>query len=287
MPEFLIDPEIARLEETRQAEGTAEMVRIGRDTGETPDAAVEPVGGGWMCFAGKGSWANQAAGLGLDGVVTDVDLDRLVEFYVTRGVEPKIEVAACVDPSLIDGLGARGFRVLEFENVLVRRLDATTDFRALMPHPWPPDVSIEPVDRTDPNAVYEFALASTSGFRPANEPIPEPLLQSTRNMMRQSRCCGYVARVDGVAVGGAAMDASPDVAALCGTSVDVSLRKRGIQTALMVRRLEAACDLGCRFAAVHSRPGIPTERNALRIGFALAYTKAIMVMPGDGLDRSP
>lgn len=44
-------------------------------------------------------------------------------------------------------------------------------------------------------------------------------------------------------------------------------------------------------AAARSRrstpaPGIPTERNALRLGFHVAYTKAILVQPGEGLARS-
>lgn len=287
MPEFLIDPEIARLEEFRQAEGTAGMVQVGIDAGEGEDHQVDAIAGGFMCYAGKGSWANQAAGLGLSGPVSDADLDRLVEFYVSRGVEPRIEVAACVDESLLHGLGARGFIVLEFENVLVKMLNQSDESQVESLPPRSPGVTIESVDQADPDAVYEFALVSTCGFRPVDEPIPQPLLQSARNMMRQPRCHGFVARVDGKAVGGAAMDVSKHVASMCGTSVEKEYRRRGIQTALILKRLEVARELGCQFAAIHSRPGIPTERNALRVGFGMAYAKITMVMPGEGLERSP
>ena len=103
--------DIAILEEGRQARGTAD---VGRES--------EEIAGGWMTFAGNGSWANQACGLGLQGPVTDEDLDRLVEFYDSRGVEPRIEVCPFADETLIAGLSSRGFRLREFENVLAREL---------------------------------------------------------------------------------------------------------------------------------------------------------------------
>jgi hypothetical protein len=43
---------------------------------------------------------------------------------------------------------------------------------------------------------------------------------------------------------------------------------------------------GCILATISSRPGIPTERNALRLGFTMAYTKVILVRPGPGLAAS-
>lgn len=35
------------------------------------------------------------------------------------------------------------------------------------------------------------------------------------------------------------------------------------------------------------KPGIATERNAVRLGFFLAYCKAIMFLPGEGLEPAP
>ena len=103
--------EIARLEERRQAQGTADVAD-----------ESEAIAGGWMCFAGKGSWANQAIGLGLDGPVSDAQLDRLVAFFRERGVEPRVQVCPFVDATLVKGLGRRGFVVRQFENVLAREI---------------------------------------------------------------------------------------------------------------------------------------------------------------------
>ena len=99
--------ELALREEQRQAIGTKEIV----------DEA-QPIAGGWMTYGGPDSWANQACGLGLDGPVTDEQLDALVDFYVSRNANPQIEVCPFADESLIHGLARRGFQLREFENVL-------------------------------------------------------------------------------------------------------------------------------------------------------------------------
>jgi len=54
---------------------------------------------------------------------------------------------------------------------------------------------------------------------------------------------------------------------------------------LIARRIERVRELGTLFACIVSKPGIATERNAQRLGFQLAYTKIVAVMPGPGLER--
>ena len=55
----------------------------------------------------------------------------------------------------------------------------------------------------------------------------------------------------------------------------------------MIERLAALTLAGCRYACVHSEPQVATGRNAMRLGFQVAYTKAIMVRPRLGLVPSP
>ena len=317
--------EIAVLEERRQALGTAE---IGRES--------EPIAGGWMTFVGAGSWANQACGLGFDGEVTEEQLDRLVDFYVSRGVEPRIEVCPFACPSLIDGLARRGFELREFENVFARQLDSGEDLRSTHPHGWPVDLRIDHVDPNCHEQVHRFADVSTVGFRPEGTPLSGVLEETTVNVVRHPRCDAFLALhadltspigersatlskpveqaddkppfddaptsgspasggptsfnavADGfVAVGGGAMEVYEEIACLFGASVAIAYRGRGIQLALMIRRLERAVEKGCSLGIIHSAPGISTERNALRLGFFLVYTKVVLAMPGDGLLASP
>jgi len=267
---------IALQEEARQGRITAELA-----------AVAKPVGGGWMCFEREGSWCNQAAGMGLDGPVSEEDLDRLVDFYVSRGVEPRLELCPFAHASLVRGLAARGFVLREFENVLVRELSAGEDLRAALPHGWPAGLELELVDASDTERVDIFVEVATSGFGVDGGPVHETLVEVCRRLISRPGIYSFLALVDGEPAGGGQLGVDEGVAALFGTSVLPAFRRRGVQAALIARRLEQARDEGCNMATIGSRPGIATERNSARLGFYVAYTKVIMAMPGKGLSASP
>ena len=84
-------------------------------------------------------------------------------------------------------------------------------------------------------------------------------------------------------VGGGAVDFEEGVASLVGLSVLEAWRGRGIQQALIAERCRIAAERGVGLVTLVSRPNAATERNALRMGFAVAYTKAALVKSGPGL----
>jgi len=267
---------IARLEEVRQAQMTVAAAQ-----------ESEQIAGGWMSYGGAGSWMNQAVALGLAGPVDPTDVDRLIDFYVSRGIEPKIELCPFAHPTLVRSLSEKGFRIREFENIMARAQKKREDLTALHPHGWPNELEIVEVDATSPDQVETFIDVSTSGFRPAGTPVTPALHMATKSYMSQPRCYSYLAVVGGVPVGGSGLDIGDGIGCLMGTSVLPDWRRRGIQAALMIHRLEVLRRHGIQLACIHSLPGIPTERNATRLGFSMAYTKAIMVRPGKGLAQSP
>lgn len=257
---------IARMEEERQAVGVAEISR-----------EAIPLGGGWLCFGGPGSWQNQAVGLGLHGPVGVEEVAALARFYDARGVEPEVIVCPFADESYVAALSAAGFRATGFENVLFRSLGPDVDeLRAAA------EILVREVRADDAEDVTCWVEASTCGFRPANEPVPPSLDESTRHMLDHPRCAGLVAELDGQIVGGAAIEviapaaSTPGLAALMATSVLPHARRRGVQRALMVERLRRARAAGCAIATIQSKPGIPTERNARRLGFEMAYTRVVL-----------
>lgn len=266
--------DIAVLEERRQAECTV----LAAETSE-------PVAGGFMSVSGVGSWTNQACGLGLAGPVDEASLDRLVEFYASRGIEPKLEVCAFADESLLAGLARRGFVLREFEAVLARPIAPDEAFAPQLG--WPAGITFTRVDPRDAAEVEAFLDASTCGFRPEDAPVPDALVAASHRMLAQPRTEAYLARDGEQAVGGGWLDVGDGAAALLGTSVRAAYRGRGIQQALIALRLRAAQARGCKVACIHSRPGIPTERNAARLGFTLVYHKVALVRPGPGLAPSP
>ena len=87
----------------------------------------------------------------------------------------------------------------------------------------------------------------------------------------------YVARVDGALAGGAGLRVSDGIAQFCGASTLPAFRRRGVQSALLRRRLTDARDAGCDVAIVTTQPGSKSNRNAQRQGFALLYPRAVLI----------
>ena len=67
------------------------------------------------------------------------------------------------------------------------------------------------------------------------------------------------------------------VAEFGGASTRPAFRRRGVQTALLHARMDAAREAGCDLALVVTAPGEESQRNVERAGFRLAYTKVVVV----------
>jgi GNAT superfamily N-acetyltransferase len=266
--------QIGALEERRQAQMLASVAPL-----------VRRFAGGVMGFHEIGSWQNQASGAGLDGPVTDDDIDAMVEFYVSRGVEPRVELSPFAHPTLIEGLAARRFVVREFEHVLARELPAGEDLQARLPFGRPAGLELEIVDKSDAAAIEAAVTATMRGFYPDGEP-PQAMLDACRSTLLLDGTLTFLARVDGELAAAGSLSCGSQVASLMGVSTATAFRRRGIQQALIVARLAAARERGCVLVTIGSRPGMPTERNAMRLGFRVAYTKVIVAQPGEGLARS-
>ncbi len=270
-----MDPiRLARLEEHRQAVGTADLCN-----------ESEPVGGGIMSYQSPNSWANQACGLGLDGPVSGGELDRLVAFYRERQAKPRIEVAAHCDESLIAGLAERGFQTIEFENIYAAEWAQGEDVFARLPWGIPNGVRCELIDRSDDTHWRAFIDVATSGFAPRLQkngavlPLDDETQEFMSRMIRHERTTCIAAWADGAMVGAAAMEIAGELCCLFGGCVLSAFRGRGIQAMMIAERFAIGQRAGCEIAVTHTKPGIATERNCRRLGCELAYTKVVMEAP--------
>ncbi|HEY4838280.1 MAG TPA: hypothetical protein VIH72_06725, partial [Candidatus Acidoferrales bacterium] len=89
--------------------------------------AVEEIAGGYAVFAGVNSPVTQAIGVGLNGGVSDAELDRLQDFFFSRGAAAAVELCPLVDMSLYERFAKRGFHLLEVSDVLFRKLPMADD----------------------------------------------------------------------------------------------------------------------------------------------------------------
>lgn len=140
-------------------------------------------------------------------------------------------------------------------------------------------LEIMQIDPQHDAQVRAFIDVSTSGFRPAGQPLDPANEELTRRSIEHPRARCFLALVDGTPVGGGSLEVGDEIACLYGTSVLPAFRRLGIQQALILRRLEHCRQAGCRVATIHSTPGASTDRNANRLGFALIYTKVVLSLP--------
>lgn len=227
--------------------------------------AVEEIAGGHAAFAGLGSPLSHALSLGLNGPVSAQDVDRLEEFYFSRGSCVEVVVAPYADSSLMAELGKRSYRLTEWNNVYYRpasRDDVPSD----------PRLEIRTA-RPDEGRRWSELVARCFATGRENLQMLTELFSVTPEV---PEAFALLALWEGDPVGGAAgmFVREHGVAGFYGAGTLPEFRNRGIQTALLHRRLGMAADAGCQYAVIVTMPGTASERNVVRAGFRLAYTKA-------------
>lgn len=256
--------EIARLEERRQSHGVAMIA----------DESV-PAMGGMLCSGPSGSWLNRARGIGLGGGVSEDEIDEMVAFYRARGHPPAVEMCPYVDASLVRGLQRRGFAITEFLTCWAFGLD-DPDLNAA---PSLPDgIAMRLVDPLDAGAVEAWATLLSDGFNDQGSQKHRDDIAAMSSVARQEGVFCVGAFDEDVLVGASAAEVSRPtggraVAGLFSASVCETHQRRGIQAGMILERLRIAQARGASVACIESKPGIATERNALRVGFFPAYTK--------------
>lgn len=264
---------VARFEEGAQAASAREIAR----------ESIE-VGAGVATFTEPGSSLNQAWNQGLHGPVNEADIDEIVRFFADRNVEPRLPVCALADPSLVFALASRGFVTDAFINVFA--VDLRSDAAhgtAVESLPSVDGMTLEIVDSSDDDRVAVWARTSSTGFHDGAEP-PGAMLRATTHFARKANNVALLARVDAEPAGTAVLSVTTAEdgtvgAGLFGTSVLPAYRGRGIQSRLIAERLRLARDRNATLATIGSNPGVATERNAARFGFALSYVKAVQSRP--------
>jgi len=246
--------EIALRDARRLARTLEDLVATGRR-----------IGPGYAACDAPGSWARYAAGVGAEGEVAAADLDALVAVYTERGAVPRVQLSPYEHPSLLAGLGQRGFVAYEQVTLLGRALD---DLPAA---PSVPGLVLRRLDPSQPDEVDAFVAVQLEGFY-GPEPAPEAMGPITRRVATHPRTRLWLAELDGEVVGSAGVEWFEGSAALIAGAVVPAARRRGVHAALIHRRLVDARDLGAAYVLIGSDPGAATERNALRTGFGVVTT---------------
>jgi hypothetical protein len=267
MTALVLDLGLARrieLAEARSAVDGAETFERLRPGG---GAAVERIAGGYAVYCGANSPVTQAVGLGLDGAVSEDEFEQLESFYRSRGEAVRVETCPLAHISLIEHFGRRKYRVTEFTNVMARPLDPPSTASAKVD---PPDgVSIERIGKEQ---IDLWTLTVSQGFS-ENFPVTQEILDVMRMFAFGPTVECYLARVQGAVAGGATLAIREGVAGLFGASTLPEFRNRGVQTALLEVRMARAMESKCDLAVCLAQPGSASQRNVMRKGFSVLYTR--------------
>ena len=114
------DIELARRLERSEAQGNIDFIEARAEAFPDHGAKWIEVAGAFAMFDGPGSPLTQTFGLGMRQPITPEELDTVEEFFLSRGADVFHEVCPLADPSTFTLLSERGYRPVEFSNVLYR-----------------------------------------------------------------------------------------------------------------------------------------------------------------------
>jgi GNAT superfamily N-acetyltransferase len=158
--------------------------------------------------------------------------------------------------------------VTEFTNVMARPVCNAEHLSTATPDATAGLV----IEKVATQQVDVWTLTVAQGFA-EHVPVTQEILDVMRAFASVANVECYLARVDGAIAGGGTLVLRDGVAGLFGASTLSSFRKRGVQTALLRRRMARAAEAGCDLVVCLAQPGSTSQRNVVRHGFAVLYTR--------------
>lgn len=231
-------------------------------------AVALSIAGGCAAFVGPIP-PSRAAGLGMRGPVTTSELDALEDFYRSRGVPARILASPFADPSLFEQLGARGFRLVELDTMLVRRIEPGETL--------PSTTGDIAVRAARPEEGSAWVRASFEGMFESPAPPPADRLATFEAGFHAPGITYFFAEAGGVTTGTGATHIHEGAADFFATSTLPASRNCGVQAALIVARLAFAQAAGCDLCFSRTMAGSGSQRNLERCGFRPVYSRATMI----------
>ena len=243
----------------------AEAANARGSNGHPGSAVLDVKGGGCAIFAGEVSPLSHAVGIGLNGPVADGQIHEIEAFFRSRGARVTFDISPLADPELIATLSERGYRIAEFNNVLVKRLSGAQT--TLAPR----------VRRAAPDEADLWSYTVGRGFFEQPELTAEEMEIGRAIFDMEGATC-YFASTDGGQLAGAATSTIREgLATLFADTTVREFRRSGLHRELIAARLNDAIARGCDIATASTLPGSGSQRNYERLGFQVAYTKVTMV----------
>ncbi len=262
---LIVDAALAARLERTEATGNARFVEARQRTAPDSNAEWIEVAGTYAMFDGPDSPCTQTFGLGIHGEPTEADLESLESFFIERGAAVVHEVAPLLSPTLLALLNSRHYHPIEFTNVMCRHIGPNVP----IPSSRNPELEVFAATSADGES---WAQTSASGWS-EHPDVMQFILGLARNYVDTQGVTAMFAQLDGQPIATGVVAIAGGIALLAGASTIPEYRNQGAQSALLTQRLQFAVEQGCDIAMMCALPGSPSQRNAQRNGFHIAYTR--------------
>lgn len=194
------------------------------------------------------------------------DLERAVAHLRSREVPVRVDVSPLAsNEEMFEWLDRNGLRHMGFQAALFG--EPAVEQAAL-----PPGIEICPIRTEDE---MEFAANAVSVVFESHEaPWPRWLADSFRATVGRPDWRNYIAYSGGAPAGFAQLHTADGVGSLALAGTLPQFRGRGVQSALIRRRIADARAAGCDLIAAQTGNGTVSQHNMERLGLRVAYTKA-------------
>lgn len=264
---IFFDRQLSQKLERTEARSNADFVETRARLDPDHGAAWIEVAGTYAMFDGVESPLTQTFGLGLFDEITDAEIDKIEEFFENHDSPVFHEVSPMADTLLIELLNRRGYRPVELTSVMVLALDNPNvmDGNAVNPQ-----INTRVIEEDE---VDIWARTASTGWSTEMPGMEDFMFEFCRIGARCDGAFPYIAEMNAKPISTGALLIYDEVALLAGASTIPEGRKHGGQSALLRERLKFARERGCRLAMMAASPGGPSQKNAQKNGFAIAYTR--------------
>jgi GNAT superfamily N-acetyltransferase len=217
-----------------------------------------------VTFDGAESPVTQTFGMGMLEDPTPGALEEIEAFFAARESPVQHEVSPFAGVATLQLLCARGYAPFELSSVLYQPIESRPAFEQ------PPGIEVRVIGSSDAELWTGISARGWAHEHPEFEGFMREI--GTLLTSREGSAC-FLATLDGTPAAAGALSIYRGVALFAGASTVPEHRRRGLQSALLVARMDYAREQGCDLAMMVAEPGSNSQRNAQRQGFAIAYTR--------------
>ncbi|WP_257351225.1 GNAT family N-acetyltransferase [Pseudalkalibacillus decolorationis] len=196
------------------------------------------------------------------------DIDSILDFYLERDIPARFELTpANSTTDLLRTLSKKGYFHSGFHTALYRNLNVDL----ILNKELNSSIRIEEIKKDEFDT---FGEIYTKGF---NMPsfLKEHVTENNKVLDDKDNWTFYVASVEGEPAGVGVLFVKNGIGTLAASATVPELRNKGVQSALINKRIETAIKLNCNLIVGQAAYGSVSQKNMERAGMKIAYTNAI------------